>query len=198
MLLGKWLGIGLIQMLLTQPSFHPTLLYDVIVNNHTVGVMQVTALPTATGLQYRVDADVRLQLLGERRMITRFTSTYQDKLLTEARFHDQLNGKTRHDALVRWDGMAYRILVNGAHSELNNRRVTYSTASLYLQEPLGIRELFSERHGQFCPLRPVASHVYEMTLPDGRKNRYRYVEGVCQEVEVQQVLFTIYFRLRHN
>ena len=198
MLLGKWLGIILLELLLIQPSSQPDLLYDIIVNDRIVGKMQVSTLPTTTGLQYRVDADVRMQLLGERRMITRFTSTYQDKLLTEARFHDQLNGKTRHDAFVRWDGLSYHIRVNGTQSQLNNRRVTYSTASLYMQEPIGIHELFSERHGQFCSIRAVASHVYEMTLPDGRKNRYHYVDGICRDVEVQQVLFTIYFRLHQS
>ncbi|WP_420148864.1 DUF6134 family protein [Spirosoma sp.] len=196
MLLVQWLGITLLQLVLCRLSPQSELLYDVIVNDRTVGKMQVTTLPTSTGLQYRVDADVRLQLLGERRMVTRFTSTYQDKQLTEARFYDQLNGKTRHDAMVRWDGATYHIQVNGNQSKLNNRRVTYSTASLYTQEPHGIRELFSERFGQFCSLKPISSHVYEMTLPDGRKNRYYYAEGVCREVEVQQALFTVYFRLR--
>ena len=195
MLLGKWIGIGLLAWLLN-PS-QSMLVYDVIVKDQTIGQMQVAMLPTATGRQYRVDADVRMNLLGERRMITRFTSTYKDNLLTEARFHDQLNGRTKHDALVSWDGNGYRVRVNDASSVIPNRRATYSAATLYDREPIGVHELFSERYGKFCPLRVKSAHTYELTLPDGKKNYYHYVNGVCQEVEVEQPFFTVYFRLRH-
>lgn len=196
MLFIKWLSIVLLGFV--SDSAPQALMYDIVVNDRTVGQMQVATLPTTSGLQYQVNADVRMHILGERRMITNFTSTYQNNQLTEARFHDQLNGKTRHDALVRWDGEAYRIKVNGEQSQLANRRVTYSTASLYAQEPQGIRELFSERFGQFCSIKPLANHTYELTMPDGRKSRYHYVEGVCHKVEAQQALFNVQFRLRRN
>ncbi|GAB4025561.1 DUF6134 family protein [Spirosoma koreense] len=196
MLLGKWIMVSLLGLLLSAEPTQPALTYDVLIKDRTIGQMQVATLPTPSGTQYRVDADVRLQFLGERRMVTHFTSTYQNNLLTESSFHDQLNGKTRTDALVRWDGTSYKIRINGSQSQLHNKRVTYSTASLYAREPQGVRELFSERYGQFCALRPVGAHTYELTLPDGHKNQYHYVEGVCREVVVEQALFTLYFRLR--
>jgi hypothetical protein len=172
------------------------LTYDVIVHNRSIGQLNVTKVPTTTGVQYRVNADVAVRLFGEKRMITRFTSTYRNNLLTESSFNDQLNGRTKHDALVRWDGSRYHIRVNDASSIIANRRATYSAASLYDREPVGVSELFSERHGRFCSLRSVATHAYELTLPDGKKNYYRYVNGVCREVEVEQPLFTVFFRLR--
>ena len=183
---------------LVMGSAPQALTYDVIVHNRSIGQLNVTKSPTTTGVQYRVNADVAVWMLGEKRMITRFTSTYRDNLLTESSFNDKLNGRTKHDALVRWDGNGYQVRVNNASSTIANRRATYSGASLYDSEPVGVRELFSERYGRFCPLRPVASHAYELTLPDGKKNYYRYVNGVCREVEVEQPLFTIYFRLRSN
>lgn len=187
---------GILGLFVTLPP--QALTYDVIVHNRSIGKLNVIKVPTTTGVQYRVNADVAVRLFGEKRMITRFTSTYSNNLLTESSFNDQLNGRTKHDALVHWDGSRYQIRVNDASSIIANRRATYSAASLYDREPVGVSELFSERHGRFCTLRSVSTHAYELTLPDGKKNYYRYVNGVCREVEVEQSLFTIFFRLRRN
>lgn len=180
------------------PVSAQALTYDVIVHNRSIGLLSVTKAPTLTGVQYRVNADVAVRMFGEKRMITHFTSTYRNNLLTEASFNDQLNGRTKHDALVHWDGSGYQVRVNNTSSVIANRRATYSAASLYDREPVGIGELFSERYGQFCTLRSVAPHAYELTLPDGKKNYYRYVNGICREVEVEQPFFTVFFRLRPN
>jgi len=173
------------------------LTYDVIVHDQSIGQFNVRKTPTPTGIQYRGDADVAIQFFGEKHMVTHFTSTYHNNVLTEASFNDQLNGRTKHDALVRWDGRGYCVWVNEASSIIGNRPATYSTASLYDHEPKGVNELFSERYERFCTLRPVAAHTYELNLPDGKKNYYRYTDGICHEIEVQQPLFTIFFRLRH-
>lgn len=183
--------------LLVRPA-PQVLTYDVIVHNRSIGQLNVTKAPTTTGVQYRVNADVAVWMFGEKRMITRFTSTYRDNLLTESSFNDKLNGRTKHDALVHWDGSGYQVRVNNASSTITNRRAIYSAVILYDREPVGISELFSERYGQFCALRPVSTHAYELTLPDGKKNYYRYVNGICREVEVEQPFFTIFFRLRPN
>lgn len=175
-----------------------SLTYDVVVHDQAIGRLKVNKTASPAGTQYLVDADVSMHFFGPKRMVTRFTSTYQSNLLTEASFHDQMNGRTRHDSRVRWDGKAYQIQVNKAESVIPTRRASFSTATLYDREPLGISELFSERHGRFCALRQVVPHTYELTLPDGKKNYYRYVDGVCREVEVRQPFFTIYFRLRHE
>ncbi len=172
--------------------------YDIVFNNNTIGRLAVTATATDMGVRYRADGLVVVHLLGEKSMKTLITSTYHGNLLTESSFLDQLNGKTKHDARVSREGTGYRIRVNEDLSRLVNRRINYSTSSLYYQEPVGISEVFSERHGQFCKLLPVGSHTYELTQPDGRKNRYRYAKGACQEVEVNQRFFKFYFRLRNG
>ncbi|QJW88531.1 hypothetical protein HNV11_03650 [Spirosoma taeanense] len=194
MLLIQLTGICLLNLFFCAPSAQP-LTYDVVVNNANVGQLRVNSTTTATGVQYQVDGSVTMNLLGEKRMITQFTSIYRGSLMTEASSVEQLNGRTRHNSSVNWDGNSYHIRINDARSRLTDRRVTYSTARLYYHEPYQIRELFSERHGQFCHLRPVGAHTYELTMPDGRKNYYRYVDGVCREVEVNQPFFTCYFRL---
>lgn len=172
--------------------------YDIVFNNSTIGRLAVTAIASTNGIRYHADGLVMIHLLGEKSMKTLINSTYQDNLLTESSFLDQVNGKTKHDARVIREGTGYRIQVNEELSRLPNRRISYSAASLYYQEPVGISEVFSERHGQFCKVRPVGNHTYELTQPDGRKNRYRYARGACQEVEVNQRFFKFYFRLRNG
>lgn len=193
-----WIG-WLLTLLLGAPPAPQPLHYDIVFNNNPIGRLAVTSTATANGVEYRADGLVVLHLLGEKSMKTLILTTYRDNLLTKSSFLDQLNGKTKHDSRVNWEGAAgYRIQVNDELSRLTNRRISYSAASLYYREPVGISEVFSERHGQFCQLRSLGGHSYELTQPDGRKNRYRYLNGVCQEVEVNQRFFKFYFRLRKS
>ena len=191
-----WIGLLLPLLLGASSNGLQPLHYDIVFNDNPIGRLAVTATATGTGVRYRADGLVVVHLLGEKSMKTLIISTYRDNTLTESSFLDKLNGKTKHDSRVIREGTGYRIQVNEDLSRLANRRISYSTSSLYYQEPVGMKEVFSERHGQFCRLSPLGNHTYELVQPDGRKNRYRYVDGVCQEVEVNQRFFKFYFRLR--
>lgn len=178
------------------PKVQKPLVYDVVWKNSTIGELKASFHATPTGFQYGVHSDVAISIFGKKRFITKSTSLYKDNFLHKGEFQDDLNGRTRNGSQVAWDGSVYHIEINKTRSQLKNRKVTYSTTNLYHHEPLGISELFSERYGVFCKIKPIGNHTYELHLPTGKKNLYRYRDGICREVEVNETMATFYFRLK--
>ncbi len=182
----------------TQPPADQRLTYDITLNGRHIGQLQTASLVNGQQVHYTVEAAVSMHLLGTKTMTTLFKATYTDQVMTQASFHDQLNGKTNHLSRVIREATGYLINVNDTRSRLANRKITYSTALLYYREPDSLTELFSERYGRFCPIRRVDTHRYELTMPDGKKNYYSYENGLCKEVEVHHGFWTIYFMLRNS
>lgn len=178
------------------PASQKPLVYDVVWKNSTIGELKASFTATPGGFQYGVHSDVAVHVFGTKRFVTKSTSTYKDNFLQAGNFQDDMNGRTRNGSQVAWDGSVYHIEINKEKSQLRNRKVTYSCTNLYHHEPLGITELFSERYGVFCKIKPMGNHAYELCLPTGKKNYYRYKDGICKEVEVNETLATFYFRLK--
>lgn len=171
--------------------------YDIQLNGMNIGQLKVYTATTKTGeTHYVADAEASIWLFGRKNITTSFKSVYKDKMLEEASFHEKMNEKTQNLSTVNREGSGYEVIINDEASTIPNRKVTYSTAILYHKEPANLTELFSERFGKFCPIRAIGPGKYELTMPDGKRNQYTYVNGVCEEVEVHTNLYRFRFTLR--
>ncbi len=170
--------------------------YDIQLNGMNIGQLKVYTTTKGGEIHYFANAEASIWLFGRKNITTLFQSVYKDKMLEESSFHEKLNEKTQNMSTVNREGNGYEVSINNERSTISNRRVTYSTAILYHMEPAHITELFSERYGKFCPIKPIGPGKYELTMPDGKKNHYTYVNGVCEQVEVHTNLYRFRFSLR--
>ncbi len=197
MLLSLKLWCAFVTLALSHPASPQGKVYDILLNGMQIGELKVYTTTTNTGeTHYRADADASVWFFGRKNITTLISSVYKDKLMETASFHEKLNEKTQNLSLTNRDGNGYQVRLNEEKVTLPARRITYSTAILYHREPKNITELFSERFGKFCPIKPVGVGKYELTMPDGKQNLYTYVNGVCEEVEVHTNLYRFRFKLR--
>jgi hypothetical protein len=88
------------------------------------------------------------------------------------------------------------ILTNDAGQK--NRIITqipFSVGRLYHNEPLGMKELFSERLGTFVPIKNLREGEYELIQPDGKKNVFVYRYGICTEMRTEMMGCNVRFVL---
>jgi hypothetical protein len=90
------------------------------------------------------------------------------------------------------DGKIYTVVQNGEKSILNNPEIAHSVSELYFMEPHQITRIFSESIGTFLNLKTLGNGLYELTLPEGKKNIYKYEKGVLVQVEVSQTFGKAY------
>ncbi len=58
----------------------------------------------------------------------------------------------------------------------------YCVAMMFFSPPKGLKTIFSEDFGTMVQVGPDAHQVYVVSLPDGKRNRYRYNEGGMVEL----------------
>jgi hypothetical protein len=66
---------------------------------------------------------------------------------------------------------------------------------LYFFEPVNIKQVYSDFSHSLLAIKKNKDGMYQLTLPDGNLNYYRYVNGVCTYVKMVRSLFTIEFKL---
>ena len=66
--------------------------------------------------------------------------------------------------------------------------ISFSSILLFYEEPKKQTEVFSERLGEYRPMKCVAPHEYEVDMKDGDTYIYRYQNGKLLELEMKKGL----------
>ncbi|MET3874781.1 DUF6134 family protein [Chitinophaga sp. OAE865] len=159
--------------------------FEVRIANHAVGTIEANR--KLTGAAKSIIIRTRIQIMLSK-INSDIVSEYNNNVLTNARV-SRVSGKTGEDkqAIVRRNGKEYTIIVNGEKSVLDTE-IEECVADLYFAEPRQINRVFSETLGRFLPLKSLGGGVYELILPEGKKNVFRYENGTLMSVEVNHAL----------
>ncbi|NSL89868.1 hypothetical protein ECE50_023715 [Chitinophaga sp. Mgbs1] len=159
-----------------------TTTFEVRVANHAVGTIE--AQRKVTGASKSIVIKTRIQTLLAK-VNSDITNEYSNNVLTMAR-SSRVSGKNGEDkqTTTRRNGNDYTIILNGAQSVIDNAEIEHCVADLYFAEPKQVTRIFSEALGRFLVLKPLGGGEYELILPEGKKNIYKYLNGKLVEVEV--------------
>ncbi|WP_142685582.1 DUF6134 family protein [Chitinophaga polysaccharea] len=159
--------------------------FEVRIANHAVGTIEANR--KLTGAAKSIVIRTRIQIMLSK-INSDIVNEYNNNILTNARV-SRVSGKTGEDkqTIVRRNGKEYTIIVNGEKSVLDTE-IEECVADLYFAEPRQINRVFSETLGRFLPLKSLGGGVYELILPEGKKNVFRYENGTLMSVEVNHAL----------
>jgi len=157
--------------------------YEIRYGNHVIG--NVSAHCKATGAAKNISIQSKVDMA-----LTRFNLNISCEFDNSVMVHSKVvrtskSGDNKSITTQR-EGKNYSIIQNGEKSVLNNTEIVHSISELYFTEPRQITRIFSETYGAFLTLKPVGEGLYELSLPEGKKNVYKYVKGVLMQVEVSQ------------
>jgi hypothetical protein len=172
--------------------------YEVFLNEKPVGSLLAKRSTKDELINYWIESDVNFRFIFKMNFIYTFETVFHNDMLIRASTRNTVNDDEKGSSKVTWNGKFYQMEVKKERSELKNIRITYSMAMLYFREPRQISQVFSERYARFLSIRPLKEHSYELTMPDGKKNVYSYVNGICQAVEVQHSVGKISFKLKNQ
>lgn len=125
----------------------------------------------------------------ETKLLSKFTDIsceYANNILVASKVVRSSTGKPEDGKAVvtKRNGARYLIDLEGEKSSLDNVEIQHSVSDLYFTEPRQITTVYSETLGKLLPIRSLGNGAYELSLPEGKKNIYRYQKGALIEVEV--------------
>jgi len=161
--------------------------FEIRLGSHAVGTVEARCNVNGNARHMEIKSKL------ETRFISKFTDIYCDysnNVLVQSRV-TRSSGKNSDDSkniTTQREGNRYLINVEGEKSALNNIEIQHSVSDLYFTEPKQVSRVYSETLGRFLALKATGNGEYELSLPDGKKNYYRYQKGALREVEVNHTL----------
>lgn len=169
--------------------------YNIVYKNDSIGYLDANYDVNQSSELYVITSEASFRFLMKFSSDYMFENRFRGGTLVSSKTQNKVNDKVRSTSSITRKGDGYDMKIDDKKSRLN-QKVTYAMANLYFHEPSDIDQVFSERYGEFCKIKKVANHKYELLLPSGRKNYYSYKDGICHEVEVNHSMATFHFVLQ--
>ncbi|MEZ2441181.1 DUF6134 family protein [Chitinophaga sp. RCC_12] len=159
--------------------------FEVRIANHAVGTIEANR--KLAGSAKSIIIKTRIQIMLSK-INSDIANEYNNNVLTNAKV-SRVSGKSGEDkqTIIRRNGKEYTIIVNGEKSVIDTE-IEECVADLYFIEPRQLNRVFSETLGRFLPVKPLGGGVYELILPEGKKNIFKYENGILKQVEVNHAL----------
>lgn len=183
--LGSWCPITDIQYLR----------YDIFVSNNKIGEVLASKNSKGPLTTYSIQTNLSFTLLEKYDVNYQLSSSYKNNYLTESALKNIVNGDLEDDVHIKWDGTQYTGQANKKNVVLKEK-IKHSIAKLYFHEPSGVERIFSEKYIDFEKLKVQPPNEYILHLGDGNKSHYKYINGICTEVNSSKSFFKILIKIR--
>lgn len=164
------------------PAHAQTNIFEVRVANHAVGTIEANRKMSGSAKSIVIKTRIQVMLS---KINSDMVNEYTNNVLNTAQ-SSRVSGKSGEDrrTITRRNGKDYTITVNGEKHVLSNTEIGECVGDLYFAEPRQVTRVFSESLGVFLPLKSIGGGMYELIMPEGRKNIYKYENGKLVLVEV--------------
>ncbi|RFS23879.1 hypothetical protein DVR12_08290 [Chitinophaga silvatica] len=171
------IAVGSLQIALAQTNT-----FEVRVANRAVGTIEANR--KQNGPSKSIIIKTRIQVMLSK-IYSDIINEYSNNILTVAK-SSRISGKSGEDkrTTTSRNTKDYTVVMNGEKSLLAEAEIVSCVADLYFAEPKQVTRVFSETLGRFLPVKPLGDGLYELSLPEGKKNVYKYENGVLVQVEV--------------
>jgi len=193
----KKLSVTILFLAISSLAFaqEQTLNYNVLHSGNTVGHMKLQQVKDGDDTFLKIASDVKMRFVFSIQVNIQEDSHYRNGKLLCSHVSRKVNGKQKADKLTRANGDCYQLTDDGKISSINQKQINNNLTMMYLQEPVGLSQIYSDNFQQFVQVKQVESHTYRINLPDGNYNYYTYTNGVCSKVDIHHSLYTIQIQL---
>ena len=124
----------------------------------------------------------------------KYEVTYANNSLEKANVKIFLHHKERTNVNTVKMSNGYEFISDGkVEKQIQRININYSSELLLFQEPINIKEVYSEEHGDFHAMKKVEKGKYQKTDTNGHNSYYYYENGelVLAEIDAGIIEFSI-------
>lgn len=168
--------------------------YAILLKDEQIGLLYVTRTIQKDRSEYHLHSTIKVEKIISMVIEYEMTATFVDGILQKSFISQQSNGRFNTRTQTTKTATGYLVEMLTGNKKVKEP-IDFNLCTLYFQEPMGRKRIWSDSYGTFIKVRPLVEHQYELLLPDGKKNIYSYNYGICSKVETEQLFSKIYFRL---
>ncbi|WP_298740983.1 DUF6134 family protein [uncultured Chitinophaga sp.] len=164
--------------------------FEIRLGSRVIGAVEARCNVNGASRNMQIKSKIETAFMSK---FTDISCEYADNILVASKVV-RSNGKSDQgkEVITRRNGTRYMIDLEGDKSTLDNVQIRHSVSDLYFTEPQQVTSVYSETLGKLLSIKPLGNGAYELSLPEGKKNIYRYQKGALVEVEVNHTLGKAY------
>ena len=171
-------------------------LFDVTMNDKKIGVLKATKNINGKMVTKNISSSSKTNVLALSVHVESevYVTSENDILKTSFAYRQVNRGSENIETTVKFLAPSkYEIVKNGVNTVINSN-INYSIVDLYFKEPKGLYIVFSNTHGAFLNIKSLGNGDYELQLPDGKTNIFRYLNGKLVQVEAKMMVGKVIFQ----
>lgn len=163
--------------------------YEITSADLKLGNLTVTKTQNKDTLLINIMSIVNVDLLIKSKVKYKADCIYHNDELLYSKVIVSENGKI-HSINETENLGKYYLLTNNKKKSKYFNKICYSSALLYIKEPINISTIFSETNNQINPVINIGINAYQITnSKNGHKNEYYYENGILQKAVIHHTLF---------
>jgi hypothetical protein len=170
--------------------------YKIMLNGSDIGSMFISKSTVANNTRFSMKYNAKKHFIVSFEMSETHTEVFQNNIMTNASVFRQVNGKTKINAQMSFEGTNCVIISEGKTNSISVQPVSWSALNLYFAEPVKITEAFSDSFQQMLKIEDLDNHNYKIKLPDGNSNYFYYTNGICTKEIINHGFYKVEMMLQ--
>jgi hypothetical protein len=164
--------------------------YKVIRSGNEIGWLTVEKQTDSNATTITMATKVHFRFILAYESFARETSQFVNGTLQHSYYYRKTNGSIKADRHTYLVGNDYEVAENPARRKLNISPVTYNSLCMYFQEPVGLKQVYSDNHQKFLEIEKKPDGGYCVSQPDGITNTFYYSGGTCYKVKINHSFYS--------
>ena len=177
-------------LLLQKNAAGQTLQFHVLKGKEAIGWLTVSTGDEGAVRQISVQSHLDFRILFRYQIDVTEEVALLDNQIQSALLLRTMNGEEKIKRSKIRSGNKLEVIDAGQHRFEAIPRLEFHVLQLYLKEPVGIKEVYSEKFQQAVPVQQNGPHSYILSLPDGNQNIYYYTNGACTRIRITSTFFS--------
>ncbi|MBK6634975.1 MAG: hypothetical protein IPG38_12285 [Chitinophagaceae bacterium] len=166
------------------------LYYKIVQGGDEIGWLRLEKNIAGSQSRLLLVSEINTRFIIRIRVSATESSTFENgKLVHSAQFR-KTNGETKVDKQTRLVSGNYEVMENGGTEKLSIRFIGTNLLSLYFQEPVGINQVYCDKHAGFITVTKTGDGGYRVKFPDGNSNIFYYSRGICTRIRISHTFYT--------
>ena len=158
-----------------------------------VTLLKQTDSSTAT---ISLESEIKTKFIFTFSSAAKEVSEFRYGRLWHSYFYRKVNGNVKADRNTQLSGNSYEVNERSGKTTLNLLPVTFNTLCMYFQEPVNLKQVYSDNQQSFLDIRKEPDGAYTINFPDGSTNSFYYSSGVCYKVKVESTFYSAVLLLK--
>ena len=174
-----------------EQTFH----YDVLHDGEVKGAVTLYQKTDGQNVHIKIESEVRIRFFIRIIVKSVEEAVFRNGILVHSSLCRHVNGDEKINVCLQSTGFSYTLNGKSGVPNLPAYPIRNSILLLYCQEPVNVNSVYSDNYQQYVEVRKASPNRYQVIFPNGHSNYYSYSNGVCNDVEVNQPLYDLEFRL---